>query len=94
MSFSEFLGLRCGRSSVVSDLFGVFFDSSGEWLRDNWLVGDSDLSGFLLLLIEALLVMSALDFLLSSGSEGLLIVGGNVEGLEWIGHRILILKII
>lgn len=94
MSFSEFLGLRCGRSPVVSDLLGVFLGSSGEWLSDDGLAGDSDLSGFLLLLIEALLVMGALDFLLSSGSEGLLIVGGDVEGLEWIGHRILILKII
>lgn len=95
MSFSKLLGLRCGRSSVVSDLLGVFLDSSGEWLSDNGLAGDSDLSGFLLLLIEALLVMGALDFLFCcSGSESLLIVGGDVEGLEWIGHRILILKII
>ena len=39
--------------------------------------------------------MGALDFLLSSGGEGrLIIVVGDVEGLEWIGHRILILKII
>lgn len=78
MSLSKFLGLRCGGSSVVSDLLGVFLDSCGEWFSDNWLGGGSDLSGFLLLLIEALLVMGALDFLLNSGSEGLIIVVGDV----------------
>lgn len=93
MPIPEFLGLRSRRSSVVSDLLGVFLDSSWDGFGDDWLIGDNNLSGFLLLLIDALLMMSAFDFLLSSGSEGLLIVG-DVECLEWIGHRILILKII
>lgn len=93
MSISELLGLRSGRSSVVSDLLGVFLDSSRDGLGVDRLIGDTNLSGFLLLLIDPLLMMGALDFLFSSWSEGLLVVG-DVEGLEWIGHRILILKII
>ena len=93
MSISELLGLRSGRSSVVSDLLGVFLDSSRDRLGVDRLIGDSNLSGFLLLLIDPLLMMGALDFLFSSRSEGLLVVG-DIEGLEWIGHRILILKII
>lgn len=93
VSLSEFLGLRSWRGAVVSDLLGVFLDSFWDGFCGDWLIGDGDLSGFLLLLIESLLMMGPLDFLLSSGSEGLLIVG-DVEGLEWIGHRILILKII
>lgn len=93
MSISELLGLRSGRSSVVSDLLGVFLDSSRDGLGVDRLIGDTNLSGFLLLLIDPLLMMGALDFLFSSRSEGLLVVG-DIEGLEWIGHRILILKII
>lgn len=88
VAFSQFFGVGSGRSSSISDILGIVSDSFG----DGFIEGCGRCSGGLfgclelLLLVGLLLLVSALDFLLSGRwLIGLLIVG-DIESLERIGH--------
>lgn len=87
MSVSELLGLRGGGSAGVAGALGVLLNSFGEGFGVDGLGGSgSGLDSFLLLLVDALLLVSTLHFLLSNGLDEALLVVGNVKSLERIGH--------
>jgi hypothetical protein len=98
VALSQLLGVGGGRCAFIAYVLGVVSDSFGEGFIDGGGLGGGGLvGGFeLLLLVEALLLVSALHLLFGGcGLVGLLIVG-DIESLEWIGHannQILIIPI-
>ncbi len=71
----------------MSDDLGVFLDLFWEGFSDDGGGGGGCLGGFLLLLLLVgfLFLVGALNLLLGSRLEGLLVVR-DVEGLEGVGH--------
>jgi hypothetical protein len=83
---AQLLGVGRGRGALVTDVLGVVPHALGEGVIDDGLRGRGGLGSLLLLFVEPLLLVGALDLLFGSGRlEGVLIVG-DIESFEWIRH--------
>jgi hypothetical protein len=89
---AKLFGLRGGGRAGVADLFGVFAVvfvlGGGDGVVGGGGGGDGLLRGLLGLLrfVKALVVVGALDLLVLLHCLEALLVGGDIQRLEWVRH--------